>query len=64
MGSSTRRALGGSYFPTYHRWATREQVLDCHPRLPELFAHKRAHDPDDLFQSEWYRHHVALLAGT
>lgn len=58
------RSLGGSYFPTYHRWATREQVLDCHPRLPELFAHKRAHDPDDLFQSEWYRHHVALLAGT
>ena len=52
---------GGSYFLTYHRWATRAQVLACHPRLPELLRLKRVHDPEERFQSEWYRHHVALL---
>jgi FAD/FMN-containing dehydrogenase len=48
---------GGSYFPTYHRWATREQVLACHPRLPDFLARKRAYDPDERFQSDWYRHY-------
>ncbi|HUF28133.1 MAG TPA: FAD-binding oxidoreductase [Gemmatimonadaceae bacterium] len=52
---------GGSYFLTYHRWATREQVLACHPRMPEFLRRKREHDPDGRFQSDWYRHHVRLL---
>ena len=25
--------FGGSYYLTYHRWATREQVERCHPRM-------------------------------
>ena len=54
--------LGGSYFLTYHRWATRAQLLACHPRLPEFLRAKRRHDPHELFQSSWYRHHVAMLA--
>ena len=29
--------------------------------MPEFFRHKRAHDPDEVFQSDWYRHHVKLL---
>jgi hypothetical protein len=52
----------GSYFLTYHRFATREQVLTCHPRLPEFLAEKRRRDPAERFQSDWYRHHRDMLA--
>jgi len=52
----------GSYFLTYHRWATREQVLRCYPQFPEFLARKRAYDPGEVFQSDWYRHHRELLA--
>ena len=55
-------AHGGSYYLTYHRWATRAQVLACHPRLPAFLAAKSAHDPRGTFDSEWHRHHAALLA--
>jgi len=55
------RVRGGTYFLTYHRFASREQVLACHPRLPGFLRAKRRHDPEELFQSEWYRHHVRLL---
>jgi FAD/FMN-containing dehydrogenase len=47
--------FGGSYFLTYHRWATREQRERCHPRLAEFLARKLEYDPGELFQSDWYR---------
>jgi hypothetical protein len=53
---------GGSYFPTYHRWASRAQVEACHPRMPELLRLKRRHDPDEIFQSTWYRHYKRMFA--
>jgi FAD/FMN-containing dehydrogenase len=52
---------GGSYYLTYHRWATAAQARLCHPRLVEFLDRKRAYDPDGLFQSDWYRHHTTLL---
>ena len=57
------RALeqGGSYFLTYHRWAERRQVEQAHPRLVEFLRAKRRLDPQERFQSEWYRHHRAML---
>lgn len=55
------REHGGSYFLTYHRWATREQVLACYPQLPEFLALKRKYDPEERFQSEWYRHHRSMF---
>jgi FAD/FMN-containing dehydrogenase len=57
------RALerGGSFYLTYHRWATREQLLAAHPRLPEFLHAKLAEDPDERFQSQWYRHCRRLL---
>lgn len=55
------RERGGTYFPTYHRWATREQVLACFPRFPEFLRRKRQLDPEDRLASNWYRHHAALL---
>jgi FAD/FMN-containing dehydrogenase len=59
------RALGygGSYYLTYHRWASRDQVLACHPALPHALSRKRHYDPDERFQSDWYRHLRDLLAG-
>jgi FAD/FMN-containing dehydrogenase len=55
------RAHGGSYFLTYHRWATREQVLACYPQLPEFLVLKRKHDPQERFQSDWYRHYREMF---
>jgi len=52
---------GGSYYLTYHRWATRAQVEAAYPRMPEFLRAKAERDPLGLFQSEWYRHHVELL---
>jgi FAD/FMN-containing dehydrogenase len=53
---------GGSYFLTYHRWATPEQLERGHPRIREFFARKLEHDPDQVFQSDWYRHYRDALA--
>jgi FAD/FMN-containing dehydrogenase len=46
---------GGSFYLTYHRWATRRQLLAAYPELPSFLEAKLAHDPDELFQSDWYR---------
>jgi FAD/FMN-containing dehydrogenase len=54
-------ARGGSYFLTYHRWATLDQLLAAHPRFPEFVAGQRRLDPQGLFQSDWYRHYTELL---
>ena len=54
-------ARGGSYYLTYHRWATRAQLEACHPRFGEFLRLKQQYDPGELFQSEWYRHHRDLF---
>ena len=54
---------GGSYYLTYHRFARRDQLLRCHPRLPEFLAEKDRLDPEGRFQSDWYRHTRALVEG-
>lgn len=55
-------ARGGSYFLTYHRWARPEQVEACYPEFREFLAAKRRFDPDERFQSDWYRHYAELFA--
>lgn len=52
---------GGSYYLTYHRWARKDQVERCHPRMREFLALKRQYDPDEIFQSTWYRHYRAMF---
>jgi FAD/FMN-containing dehydrogenase len=56
-------ALGGSFYLTYHRWATREQLLACHPRLPEFLEAKHRYDPSGQFQSDWHQHLVHTVGG-
>jgi FAD/FMN-containing dehydrogenase len=53
---------GGSYYLTYHRWATRRQVESCYPQFREFLRLKRSHDPEERFQSDWYRHYRDLFA--
>jgi FAD/FMN-containing dehydrogenase len=54
---------GGSFYLTYHRHATRAQIETCYPRFREFLRLKRAYDPAEQFQSDWYRHHRARFAG-
>jgi FAD/FMN-containing dehydrogenase len=53
---------GGRYYLTYHRWASRAQVETCYPQLPEFLRLKKKYDPDERFQSEWYRHYKGMFA--
>ena len=52
---------GGKFYLTYHRWAEKSQVLRAYPQFPEFLRAKLRYDPDERFQSDWYRHHKALL---
>jgi FAD/FMN-containing dehydrogenase len=53
---------GGSFYLTYHRWATRSQVETCYPRFGQFLAQKLAFDPEEVFQSDWYAHYKNLFA--
>jgi FAD/FMN-containing dehydrogenase len=50
-------AHGGSYYLTYHRWARPDQVEQCYPQFRKFLELKRQFDPDERFQSTWYRHY-------
>ena len=52
----------GSFSLAYHRWATAEQVERAYPRFDEFLRLKRVYDPEDRFQSDWYRHYRGLFA--
>ncbi|HEU4350306.1 MAG TPA: FAD-binding oxidoreductase [Burkholderiales bacterium] len=52
---------GGSYFPTYNRYALRRQVDACFPQFQEFLKLKLKYDPKELFQSEWYRHYKRMF---
>ncbi|MBI4747687.1 MAG: FAD-binding oxidoreductase [Acidobacteria bacterium] len=52
---------GGSYYLTYHRFATKEQVAACYPQFEEFLRLKLKYDPKEVFQSDWYRHHKQLF---
>jgi len=51
----------GSYYLTYHRFATREQVETCYPQFKKFLELKLQYDPNEVFQSDWYRHYRRLF---
>lgn len=51
----------GSFYLTYHRDATLEQVLACYPGFKNFLELKRNYDPSERFQSDWYRHYRAMF---
>jgi hypothetical protein len=57
-----QRYWSDTYFPTYHRWARKDQVEHCHPRFVEFLKAKRQFDPQERFQSDWYRHYREMFA--
>ena len=52
----------GSYCMTYHRYARQDQLLACYPQFPEFLELKRKYDPDERFQSDWYRHYKGMFS--
>jgi FAD/FMN-containing dehydrogenase len=52
---------GGSYYLTHHKFATREQVKACYPQFPEFLRLKKQYDPEERFQSDWYRHYKEMF---
>lgn len=50
--------FGGSFFLTYHRWATPQQVGACYPQMRDFLRLKRKYDPHERLQSDWYRHYA------
>jgi FAD/FMN-containing dehydrogenase len=52
----------GSYYLTYHRYATRQQVESCYPQFAEFLRLKKKYDPEERFQSDWYRHYKTMFA--
>src|SRR6266403_1264488 len=53
---------GGTYYLTYHRYATRNQVESCYPEIAEFVRLKKKYDPEERFQSDWYRHYRTMFA--
>jgi len=53
---------GGTYYLTYHRYATEKQVESCYPQFVEFLRLKKEHDPEERFQSDWYRHYKTMFA--
>jgi FAD/FMN-containing dehydrogenase len=54
--------FGGSYYLTYHRWATRKQVETCYRQFVDFLRLKRKYDPEERFQSDWYRHYRQMFS--
>ncbi len=54
----------GTYYLTYHRFARRDQVLACYPNFPEFLRLKKKYDPQEIFQSDWYRHYKSMFGET
>jgi len=52
----------GSFYLTYHKYATREQMEACYPQLADFQRLKLHYDPDERFQSDWYRHYKKMFA--
>jgi FAD/FMN-containing dehydrogenase len=55
-------AYGGSYYLTYHRWATREQVAAAYPQFVAFLREKLRRDPGERFQSDWYRYYREMFS--
>ena len=53
---------GGSYFLTYHRWARKDQLLEAYPQFPMFLDLKLKYDPQEMFQSDWYRFYKEMLS--
>jgi len=54
-------SFGGSFFLTYHRHASRQQIERAYPQFEEFLNEKERRDPAGILASDWYRHHRRLF---
>jgi FAD/FMN-containing dehydrogenase len=47
----------GSYYLTYHDYATPDQIRRCYPRFTDFLDRKIRYDPHERFRSDWYLRH-------
>jgi FAD/FMN-containing dehydrogenase len=53
---------GGSFYLTYNRFATRDELASAYPQFPDFLNSKKQHDPREIFQSDWYKYYKGLYA--
>ncbi len=53
--------LEGSYFLTYHRFASADQLETGYPQFRQFLRLKDRYDPDGVFVSDWYRDYAARM---
>lgn len=59
---SLAQSRDGSFYLTYGRYATRQQMDVSYPQFAEFLQRKLQYDPQQRFQSNWYRHYRAMFA--
>ncbi len=47
-------SMGGSYYLTYHRYASRKQLLQAYPQFKSFVDRKIHYDPQGRFRSNWF----------
>jgi FAD/FMN-containing dehydrogenase len=52
----------GSFYLTYGKFASRAQIETSYPQFAEFLQRKLQYDPQQRFQSNWYRHYRDLFA--
>ncbi len=53
---------GGSFYLTYNRFATRDELASAYPQFPDFLNLKKQHDSREIFQSDWYKYYKGLYA--
>ncbi len=53
---------GGSFYLTYNRFATRDELAAAYPQFQDFLNLKKQYDPRGTFQSDWYRHYKGVYA--
>jgi len=53
---------GGSFYLTYNRFATRDELASAYPQFPDFLNFKKQHDPRESFQSDWYKYYKGLYS--
>jgi hypothetical protein len=51
----------GSFYLTYHRWASQKQILKCYPQFIDFLKLKLKYDSSEVFQSDWYKHYKKMF---
>ncbi len=47
-------SMGGSYYLTYHRYASKQQLMQAYPQFKTFISKKIQYDPKGKFRSNWF----------